>query len=147
MSAVPGHLVWVDGPEVLFELLHDLPAGTLDEQDLRTTTFRPQGLPADLYEQVAGGMVAVCVYRGGWTNDADRVDGHDSVVVDLYAPTASIARDVSRAIEIMLVDSYHDTSVGFVDDVEIGTRFREVPSPIDSYAQTSAAYRVISRPD
>lgn len=147
MSAVPGHVVWVDGADVLFEVLDGLPAGEHGGEQLVTRTFRPQGLPPDLAAQVAAGLVAVCVYRGGWNNDEDRTEGVDSVIVDVYAPTATMSRAVQRAFEILLVGNYFDTSAGFVDDVEIGTRFREVPSPLDTYAQTSAAFRLSARPD
>ena len=148
MSIVPGHVVWVDGPEVLYELLDGLPAGEFEGQELTTTTYLGQrALPWDLATKVPAGHVAVCVYRGGWTNDAERLDGHDSVIVDVYAPTADMSRAVQRAFEILLVGNYFDTQAGFVDDVELATRFRDVPSPADTYAQTSAAFRVIARPD
>lgn len=133
---------WVDGVDALYEILDGLTV----TDDISTRTYLAQGLPADVAAEVAD-KVLLRIYRAGWSNDVAEADGQDHVGVDIYAATRTLAIDTAHTIETFLLGNYFDTAAGFVDDVTIGTRFRDVEVPTDFWAQATQSFRVESRPE
>ena len=149
---------YLDGVEALYALLDGLQVQV--EQDGVTSPLTVAGrpvqaavtylaLPADMAAQIKNDLAVMLVpSRAGWSDDQKATEGHDRVAVDVYGPTADVVREVSRAVEQLLVDQFHDvTGVGFIDDVQLDSRWRIVPDPTDAYARSNAIYRLISRPD
>lgn len=146
---------YLDGVEALYQLLDGLQVSTPDGQPFtldgvvvpRAVTVLE--LPADTSTQVREQLaVLLLIDRAGWSDDQKRTEGHERVSVDVYGATADLVRTISRAIEVFLVDKFHEVpGVGFIDDVLIDNRWRIVREAHDDYARSTATYRLVSRPD
>ncbi len=106
-------------------------------------------LPADLSDRIRNDLaVFLLITRSGWSDDQQMVEGQERVTVEVYARTADAVRAISKAIEAFLIDNFHAVpGVGFIDDVLFDTRWRMLQVPTTDYAQSTATYRVVSRPD
>lgn len=88
-------------------------------------------------------LPAVLIYPlGGTEGYIDRVD---RVGVEVYA-TGTDSLEVAEAVRSALVGRDHDTSVGYLDDVQVETVPVDVPYPDPTYAQTQMVLRVTTRP-
>lgn len=151
---------WPDGVEMLFELLQGMTVASPTGDPL--VVPGPDGvgiavLPVETHTAAQGDFVQRCredaavfvvLTQAGWADDADNVEGQELVALEVWAPPyGNACRVVSKAIEDFLVDDYHETPAGFIDDVAITSRFREIPQPVDDYRLSTATYRLEYRPE
>lgn len=153
--------VFLDGVEALYQLLDGMqvrdPGGDLLQVDLGDgdgpvevpPAVTVLDLPADAFDRIADeGIVYLVLSRAGWSDDKQMVEGHERVTVEVLAATRTLTSAFSQAIEVALVDQFHDVpGVGFIDDVLIDTRWRVLRQPGELHTRSSGTYRLVSRPD